>query len=324
MRDLIHREYNALSLVSVLDEAAVFQSHDVAREIKEAIKLYRIRPLPETLTLFSHILPSIQDPKTSQGIKGIDSWLATIAEEQWYECKEHDAPGLGFARTKLLLKALSIQVRYLEADIPSKSVDYASSHSPRPVEAMIAKVFDEGSPSVWLLCEIASHIQGMRHRNQWMNGQIIARTRMMTCLGRNTSGDKEILNWLYERWGHLTWPSGMPKDKETATAMMGKKKVKIDKIMRTGKPHAAMNWLLLGRTTGLEDAFELLQLDTEWWKNQHGPLGSLEGLKKWLVDEHNSSFHLDGQGWNGVAGNDPLSVLEASEERQSHQVKANQ
>ena len=56
-----------------------------------------------------------------------------VFSSNWYECKEHDAPGLGFARTKLLLKALSIQVRHLEADIPFKPVDNASSQSPRPV-----------------------------------------------------------------------------------------------------------------------------------------------------------------------------------------------
>ena len=196
MREFIHREYNTLSLISVLEEAAVFQSHNIAREIKEAVKLYRIRPLPQDLARFSQIFQSIQDPKTRQGIKAIDSWLATIAEEQWYECKEHDAPGLGFARTKLLLKALLIQVRHLEADIPNKPVDVASSQSPRPFEALITKAIDEGSPSVWLLCGIASHLQGLRHRNQWVNGEIIARSRMMDCLGSNTSSEKEVLNWL--------------------------------------------------------------------------------------------------------------------------------
>lgn len=77
---------------------------------------------------------------------------------------------------------------------------------------------------------------------------------MLKCLGRETEEEKDVLDWLYIRWGKRIRPSGISKDLATAYTILGTTHARIGKVLARGKPYVATTCLLTDREGGFEDA----------------------------------------------------------------------
>ena len=286
-----------------MSEQNVLKTHPLIIKIDEAVGKH-INAFGQALKAVVSqcpILQSIRDPSTPKEQRDIDTWLLSITEEQWYDFSDEEVPTLGFARKTLLVKAVRTEVQHLQADIPNRFPDPKMAQYPKRLEACILNFEADTSAPIWVLCEMAAHIAGARYHIEWICAETLGRQRMLQCLGRKTTEEEAVLEWLYARWGHQIWPSGIPKDVATAHAMVGSTSTRTAKLIARGNKHVAVTSLLTKQDTGLQEAItKLKEEDKTWWVSNTDSLSVLAKLRSEMEEENCSSFWLDGAGWNAV------------------------